>query len=188
MKSQFRALLLDAVEAKRHGALSGTASNEVSHPEGAESTGKAFSLLIRNGEIVGGEYAGRSGLAAILQLLDASTILKVRWFQMQERSISASEPLIAAAQLEFLIGGSSPATLADGASKTAKSARLDLVERHAVEVFRRLFGDSAEARVNRITSDLGPAAKAADVAQACVTAVEPLLGADMARSYFKEFL
>lgn len=188
MKSQFQALLLDAVIAKRSGALTGTASSGTADGRSTDQSNMSFSLIIRNGEIVGGDFAERNGMAAVLQLLDAPIIDKVRWFQMRDSSIAASEPLLPSRQLQFLIYGSAPAAPTGAAADFAKPAQLDLVKHQAVEVFQRLFGDSAEDRFNRIVAGLGHSATAADVAQACIAAIAPLLGEAMARSYFQQFL
>ena len=188
MKSQFQALLHDAITAKRTGSLTGTASTHVPQLESAEPTNKGFSLLFRSGELMGSEFAGRSGVAAVLQLFDAPTITKVRWFPMREGAIADSVPMMPAQQLEFLMDGSSAVVPTETDSNATKSSSLGAVKHHAVEVFQRFFGDNAEDRVDHIFSGLGPTVTAAEFAQACIKTVAPLLGETMARSYFQQFL
>ena len=187
MKTQFQTLLLDAVVSKRTGVLSGTAFTDEPLEASAAPASKGFSLLLRNGEIVGGEFAARTSTAAVLLLLDVPTIVKVRWFPMRDGAVAESAPLLSAQQLRFLIDKPLLATPTETASEAARSALFDAVERHAVDVFQRFFGDNAEYRVGRIVSSLGPTATAEDLAKACIKTVEPLLGEGMARSYFQQF-
>jgi hypothetical protein len=188
MKTQFQTLLLDAVVSKRTGVLSGAACTEETLDGSAEPGNKGFSLLLCKGEVVGGEFAARTSTAAVLMLLDAPTIVKVRWFPMREGAVAESAPLMSTQQLQYLIAGPPPTTPVDTASAAARSALFEVVERHATEVFQRFFGDNAEYRVARIVSGLGPTATAQDLAKACIKTVEPLLGEGMARTYFQQFL
>ena len=187
MKSEFQALLRDVAAAKRTGSVSGSAAAEPENGISAEPINKVFSLLFCRGKLLGCEYAGRSGAAALTQLLDAQTMVKVRWFAMREDALSNTEPLMPPDQLLFLMEGSAFDAPPNPAPVVAKSTGSNMLKRHAAEVFQEFYGDGAQDRVNRIFSGLGPTATSAELADACSKALEPLLGEGMAKSYFKKY-
>lgn len=187
MKAQFQSLLRDVATARRTGSLAGSAALESADSTGAGPINKVFSLLFGRGKLLGCEYAGRSGTAALMQLLDAQTVIKMRWFPMRDDALSNTEPLMPPEQLLFLMGGSSIDVSINPASGSANPNGFEMLRRHAAEVFQEFFGDSSQDRVDRIFSGLGPAATSAEFAQACSKALEPLLGEGMSQSYFKEF-
>ena len=187
MKSEFQALLRDVAAAKRTGSVSGSAAAEPENGISAEPINKVFSLLFCRGKLLGCEYAGRSGAAALTQLLDAQTMVKVRWFAMREDTLSNTEPLMPPDQLLFLMERSAFDAPPNPAPDVAKSTGSNMLKRHAAEVFQEFYGDGAQDRVNRIFSGLGPTATSAELADACSKALEPLLGEGMAKSYFKKY-
>ena len=187
MKAQFQTLLRDVATARRTGSLSGSATLESANSTSTEPVNKVFSLLFSRGKLLGCEYAGRSGAAALVQLLDAQTVAKARWFPMRDDALANTEPLMPPEQLLFLMDGSSFDAPTIPASGSANSTGFDMLKRHAAEVFQEFFGDSAQDRVNRIFSGMGPTATSAELAGACSKALEPLLGEGMAQSYFKRF-
>lgn len=186
MKSQFHALLREAIEARRTGALSGTAIGD-DHPAGsAHRQAKGFSWLLRQGELVASQFADLSALPAALDLLNAQTILKVRWFPMSAGSVGDSEPLLPAQQILLLIDG--PSTAGKATPTPAVALNFNELQLLAHEVFTEFFGDDAQDLLNRINASLGPDASATSLAKACAKALEPLLGESMARSYFQKFI
>ena len=187
MKAQFQTLLRDVATARRSGSLSGSAALESLNSSSAEPINKVFSMLFSRGKLLGCEYAGRSGAAALMQLLDAQTVAKARWFPMRDDALANTEPLMPPEQLLFLMDGSSFDVPTNPSSGLANPIGFDTLKRHAAEVFQEFFGDSAQDRVNRIFSDLGPTSTSAELAHALSKALEPLLGEGMAQSYFKKF-
>ena len=187
MKSQFQALLREAIVARRTGALSGSAVAGEQDAGLGHAQGKGFSWLLRRGELVSSEFAGSSALPSALLLLSAQTILKVRWFSMSEGAVGESEPLLPVREILWLIDGPSNPVQANGASLSASAQDIDPLQPLALEIFERFFGDEAEDRVSRVVSSLGPQATSARLAQAYAKALEPLLGKSMARSYFQKF-
>jgi len=187
MKAHFQTLLRDVATARRAGSLSGRAVFDSANISSAEPINKVFALLFGGGKLLGCEYAGRSGTAALLQLLDAQTIVKVRWFAMREGALGNTEPLLLPEQLLFLIDGSPADAHPQLEPGIASQGNFSALKRHAVDVFLEFFGDGAKDRVDRIFADLGTTPTSGEVAHACSRALEPLLGQGMAQSYFKKF-
>jgi len=188
MKSQFHALLREAIDRRLTGASSGSASAGAHAARLGPAQGKGFSWLLRRGELVSSEFAGSSALPAALLLLSAQTILKVRWFSMAEGSVGESEPLLPVRQILLLIDGPSKPVRANSVSPSAKAQDIATLQPLALEIFERFFGDEAPDRLARIVSSLGPEASSTELAQACAKTLEPLLGESMARSYFQKFI
>jgi len=187
MKSQFQALLREAIVARRTGALSGSAVAGEHDVGLGQAQGKGFSWLLRRGELVSSEFAGSSALPAALLLLNAQTILKVRWFSMSEGAVGESAPLLPVRQILLLIDGPSNSERANEASTPPSAQDMASLQPLALEIFERFFGDEAPERVSRVVSSLGPEATSARLAQAYAKALEPLIGQSMARSYFQKF-
>jgi len=186
MKSQFHALLREAIAARRTGALSGTAIADDPQSGLAQRQGKGFSWLMRRGELVASEFDGLGALPAALRLLKAQQVIKVRWFSMGVDSVGDSEPLLPVQQILLLIDGTS--ALAKANPTVTNTADTNALQRLALGVFTEFFGEDAQDVLSRITASLGPDASASSLAKACAKALEPLLGESMARSYFQKFI
>lgn len=187
MKSQFHALLREAIMARRTGALSGSAIPDAHRADVTQANGRGFSWLLRRGELVTAEFADQSAVPAALLLLNAHSILKVRWFSMGEASVGDSPPLLPAKQILSLIEVTSASVQANSNSVAAGAADSNELQRLALDVFQNFFGDDAQRRLDRIVSNLGPNTNSTELARACAKTLEPLLGEGMARSYFKKF-
>ena len=79
-----------------------------------------------------------------------------------------------------LLGESGPV----GAESQANSPSVSQVAR---EVFTRIHGDAGIGMVKDLMERAGPDASPALIAHLCANALTPLIGADMADSYFKPF-
>jgi len=79
-----------------------------------------------------------------------------------------------------LLGESGPV----GAESQANSPSVSHV---AQDVFTRTYGDAGVGMLQDLIERAGPDASPARVAQLCADALTPLIGADMADSYFKPF-
>lgn len=188
MKSQFHALLREAIVARRTGALSGSAIPDAHRADVTQANGRGFSWLLRRGELVTSEFADQSAVPAALLLLNAPIILKVRWFPMGEASVGDSPPLLPAKQILSLI--EVPPTSAQANSNSVAASApdsLNELQGLALGVFENFFGGDAQRRLDRIVSSLGSKANSTELARACAKTLEPLLGEGMARSYFKKF-
>jgi hypothetical protein len=187
MKSQFHALLREAIVARRTGALSGTAIPDAHLAEATQANSRAFSWLLRRGELVTSEFADQSAVPAALLLLNAPSILKVRWFSMGDASVGDSPPLLPTQQILSLIEVPPTSAQANSNSVAASAPDSNELQRLALGVFQNFFGGDAQLRLDRIVSNLGPKANSTELARACAKTLEPLLGEGMARSYFKKF-
>jgi len=79
-----------------------------------------------------------------------------------------------------LLGESGPV----GAESQSNSHSVSQV---AHEVFTRMYGDAGVGMVRDLVERAGPDASPALIAHLCSNALTPLIGADMADSYFKPF-